>query len=122
MERLRTEEDDATEGLADAGTSSWVNDETTEMARSAQTPTTSQHADPDEDLICEALHLAASAIHLDIAWHAGVISVEAAMEGLHKEIVEAVHWCTRSALSRGFEISSRSPMQATALKRKTCCG
>ncbi len=57
---------------------------------------TAPAADPDDEVTCEALHLALSAIHLDIAWHAGVISAEAAMESLHQEIVETVSRCTRT--------------------------
>jgi hypothetical protein len=60
------------------------------MTQSVETPKTRQEADPEEDLICEALHLALSAIHLDIACHSGVISAEAAMERLHEEIVKTV--------------------------------
>jgi hypothetical protein len=111
MERFRTEEDDATEDLAGANTL-WF----------AERPITPQIADSDDEVTCDALHLALSAIHLDIAWHTGVISVEAAMESLHREIVEAVSRYTRSNQTTASERTSRSPMPASAMKRKTLCG
>ena len=73
-------------------------------------------------MTCEALHLALSVIHLDIAWHTGVIGVEAAMESLHNEIVEAVSRYTRSHRTIAPETSSRSPMPAAAMRRETFCG
>lgn len=42
------------------------------------------------DITREALHLALSALQIDLAWHAGVTSAEAAMECLHHEIGETV--------------------------------
>jgi hypothetical protein len=79
MEGFRTEEHGVTKDLAGANTS-----------RSVKSRTTRHAADPDDQVACEALHLALSVIHLDIAWHTGVIGVEAAMESLHREIVETV--------------------------------
>jgi hypothetical protein len=111
MERFCSEEDDATEGLVGASTSRFVG-----------RPITRQTADSDDEVVCEAMHLALSAIHLDIAWHTGVISIEAAMESLHKEIVEAVSRCTWSNRTSGPEMSSRSPTPAAAMRRKTFCG
>jgi hypothetical protein len=107
MERFRTEEDGATEGIVGANTS-----------RSAKRQITHQKADPDDEMTCEALHLALSAIHLDIAWHAGVMTVDAAMESLHKEIVETVGRYARSNRTIGPEISNRSSMPAAAMRSK----
>ncbi len=42
------------------------------------------------DVTRQALHLALSALQIDLAWHAGMVSAEAAMECLHQEIGEAV--------------------------------
>ena len=110
MERFRAEEDDATKGLVGANTS-----------RYAKRETMHQTTPPDDEVTCEALHLALSAIHLDIAWHTGVISVEAAMESLHREIVETVSRCTWSNQIVGPRVSRRSPLPATATRPKTLC-
>ena len=118
MERFRTEEDDATKGLVAASTSSQLCNETT----TTRSSTTRQQADSDDEVMCEAMHLALAAIHLDIAWHTGVIRVEAAMERLHHEIVETVSRCIWSDRTIGPEESSRSPMPAAAVRRKTFCG
>lgn len=56
-------------------------------------PMTSVQSVSAGDVTCEALHLALSALHIDIAWHAGVLSAEAAMDGLHREITRTVHRC-----------------------------
>ena len=57
---------------------------------------TDQHDDPVADVTCEALEIALSAIHLDVAWHAGVMSAEAAMEDLNQKIVKTISRYTRS--------------------------
>ena len=57
---------------------------------------TDQYDDPVADVTCEALEIALSAIHLDVAWHAGVISAEAAMEDLNQKIVKTISRYTRS--------------------------
>jgi hypothetical protein len=44
---------------------------------------------PGGDVTCEALHLALRALHIDMAWHAGVMSAEVAMEDLHRAIARA---------------------------------
>jgi hypothetical protein len=56
----------------------------------------SLQAAPDADLTCEALHLALNALHIDIAWHAGMMSAEAAMEDLHREIGKTINRCSES--------------------------
>ena len=42
------------------------------------------------DVTCEALHLALNAIHIDMAWHAGVVNTDVAMEDLHRAIGRAI--------------------------------
>jgi hypothetical protein len=42
------------------------------------------------DVTRQALHLALSALQIDVAWHAGTVSAEVAMECLHHEIGETV--------------------------------
>jgi hypothetical protein len=49
------------------------------------------------DVTCEALHLALNALQIDKAWHAGVISAQAAMEDLHREIGKTINRCDQSA-------------------------
>jgi hypothetical protein len=99
MEYFRTE-GDANESFGGTESSSWANDGITLMTHLARTPTVHQKAGPDEDIICEALHLTLSAVHLDIACHTGVISAEAAMESLHQEIAETVSRSTSSIRTR----------------------
>jgi hypothetical protein len=43
------------------------------------------------DVTCRALHLALSAVRLQMAWHAGVISGDAAMEALGREMQAGSH-------------------------------
>jgi hypothetical protein len=58
---------------------------------------TGQAPDLEAELSCEALKVALCAIQLYIAWHAGVISAEVAMEGLDREIANVT---SRSAIAR----------------------
>ena len=48
------------------------------------------------DVTGQALHLALNALQIDLAWHAGMVSGEAAMERLHHEIGETVKRCNES--------------------------
>ena len=63
------------------------------------------------DVTREALHLALSALQIDLAWHAGTVSAEAAMECLHHEIGETVRRRNESTRS-GSPDASRSPSVA----------
>jgi hypothetical protein len=85
MERPPTEHD-ATEDAGVISNSSWVNDVSTLVTQGATMPTTRRQGVPAADVTCEALLLALSAIHIDMAWHAGVISAEASMEALDREV------------------------------------
>jgi hypothetical protein len=85
MKRPPTEHD-ATEDVAVMVNSSLVNHVSTLVTQGATMPTTRQQGVPAGDVTREALHLALSAIHIDMAWHAGVISAEASMEALDREV------------------------------------
>jgi hypothetical protein len=65
--------------------------------------TTNLQTAPAGDVTCEALHLALNALHIDMAWHAGVISAEVAMEDLHRAIGRA----TRSSSIGGGRDEAR---------------
>jgi hypothetical protein len=79
-------EHDDTEGVAVMANSSVGDDVSILMTQRAAMPTTGQLGVSARDVTCEALHLALSALHIDIAWHAGVMSAEEAMEDLHREV------------------------------------
>ncbi|HEV3312319.1 MAG TPA: hypothetical protein VG815_17550 [Chloroflexota bacterium] len=85
MEAPPTERD-ATDDVAVMANSSWVNDVSTLTTHGAGTPMTRQRGDSAAEVTCEALHLALSAVHIDLAWHAGVVSAEASMEALHRAV------------------------------------
>ncbi len=67
----------------------WLESSTWMTQRVAEQTTNSQNV-LTGDVTCEALHLALNALHIDMAWHAGVISAEAAMEDLHRAIGRAI--------------------------------
>jgi hypothetical protein len=71
--------------------SDWMNDGLM-MQRLAER-TTNLRSVPAGDVTCEALHLALSALHIDMAWHAGVMSAEVAMEDLHRAVARASRSC-----------------------------
>jgi hypothetical protein len=50
---------------------------------------------PAGDVTCEALHLALNAFQIDLAWHAGAMSAEVAMEDLHRAIGLAIRSSAR---------------------------
>jgi hypothetical protein len=85
MERPPTEPD-ATEDVAVMADSSWVNDVSPLMTQGVAMPTTREQGVPVGDVTCEALQLALTALHIDMAWHAGVMSAEASMEALDREV------------------------------------
>lgn len=66
-------------------------------------PMTIAQSESAEDVTCEALHLALSALHIDIAWHAGVMNAEAAMERLHREIGKSINWRSGSTRTGSLE-------------------
>jgi hypothetical protein len=95
MERLRNK-DDPTVGPSATDWSGWLKDVATSMTQGAPAWRTDQHHDPVADVTCEALEIALTAIHLDVAWHAGVMSAEAAMEDLNQKIIKTISRYTRS--------------------------
>ena len=95
MDRSRTKHDE-TQNVAVAVDSGWVSDASTSMTQRVARPTTSRQAAPAGDVTSEALHLALSALRIDMAWHAGVMSAEAAMEGLHRAIGRTINRCDKS--------------------------
>jgi hypothetical protein len=121
MERPPTEQD-TTEDVAVMANSSWVNDVSTLMTPGAAMPTTRQRCVPAGDVTCEALHLALTAIHMDMAWHAGVMSAEASMEALHREVGRTTNRYKRPTQASAPEAVSRVPSQRTVAGRATDFG
>ena len=78
MEKPLTEYD-ATEDVAGNVNSGWVNGVSTLITQRVAWTMTGQQALPAGDVACEALHLSLVALHIDIAWHPGVMSAEAAI-------------------------------------------
>ena len=72
-----------TENVALVVESSWMTQRLAEQTTNSQNVLTG-------DVTCEALHLALNALHIDRAWHAGVMSAEVAMEDLHRAIGRAI--------------------------------
>jgi hypothetical protein len=113
MEKVQAQHDPIEGGAATYGSSS-DHDIVTSMAQGAATLATDRDGDTASNVICEALGLALSAIRLDVAWHAGTISAEAAMEGLNREIVSTISSCTRSvALCQSGMRKSPRPLRVT---------
>jgi hypothetical protein len=81
-------------------------------------PMTSLQAAPDTDLTSEALRLALNALHIDIAWHAGMMSAEAAMEGLHREIGKTINRCNESTRTVSLDPADR-PKSHKPMRHRT---
>ena len=77
-----------TENVAIMLDSDWMNDMS--MRQRVAERTTNLRIVPAGNVTCEALHLALNALHVDRAWHAGVMSAEVAMEDLHRAIGRAI--------------------------------
>jgi hypothetical protein len=88
------------------------------MRRGETAWTAGQHDDPRSDVTCEALKLALSVIELYIAWHAGVISAEAAMDGLDRDIGKTITRCAGSTQTSPLEVSSQSSSSGTVVARR----
>ncbi len=110
-------ERDATDDVAIMANSSWVNDVSSLTTRGAEVPMTRRQGDSAAGVICEALHLALSAIHIDLAWHAGVVSAEASMEALHRAVSGATSGYKRSTPAGGSGTVRRPPPHRTAAGR-----
>jgi hypothetical protein len=102
MERARIQHGEI-ENIAVIVDPDWKSDVSTSMTQRVARPTTSLQSVPAEDVTCEALHLVLRALHIDTAWHAGVMSAEAAMEGLHREIGKTINRCSESTRTGPLE-------------------
>jgi hypothetical protein len=118
MERSPTEHD-ATQDVAAMANSSLANDVSALMTQGAGVPRTRQKGSPAGDVTGEALHLALSAIHIDMAWHAGVISAEASMEALDREVGRATNRYNRSTRASAPEVVNPAPSHETVAGRAT---
>jgi hypothetical protein len=82
--------DDEPEGVDLMVDPTWGTGASTVMTASGKSLMTSLQACSAGDVTRQALQLASSALQIDLAWHAGMVSAEAAMECLHNEIGETV--------------------------------
>ena len=89
MERSRTRHDETGRVAMTLGPD-WEHSASTPMRPTRTSPMRSIQAVSTVDVTQEALHLALSALQIHLAWHAGTVSAEAAMECLHREIGETV--------------------------------
>jgi hypothetical protein len=122
MEMPRSQHDE-TEDIAVMVDSGWMNDAATSMERRLARPTTSLQVAAAGDVASEALLLALSAVHIDIAWHAGAMSAEAAMEDLHREIDKTINRCNESPRTGSLEAVDRTQSRRTTMShRTTSCG
>jgi len=121
MDRSRTKHDE-TQNVAVVVDSGWVSDASTSMTQRVARPTTSRQAAPAGDVTSEALHLALSALRIDMAWHAGVMSAEASIEALDREVGRTTSRYNRSARASAPEEVTRVPSRTTAADRATASG
>jgi hypothetical protein len=89
MERSRTQGDEAERVAMTVGSAQRTGASTAMMQSGTRLMTGTQTFSAG-DVTHQALHLALSALQIDLAWHAGVVSAEAAMKCLHHEIGETV--------------------------------
>ena len=89
MRRSQTR-DDESEGVDKTVDPTWGTGASTVMTPSGTGLMTSIPVCTAGDVTRQALQLASSALQIDLAWHAGMVSAEAAMECLHNEIGETV--------------------------------
>jgi hypothetical protein len=83
---------DPTDAMATTDGSTWVED-------IAAAGPSGRPGDQAADVVCEALDLAIAVIRLHVAWHAGVISAEVAMEALDRDIARTIHSHSQSKCS-----------------------
>ena len=107
-------EHDATEDAVVIARSSWVDDVSTLMTQGVAMPTAHDQMVPTGDVTCEALHLALAALHIDVAWHAGVMSAEASMEALDREVGRTTSRYNRSIQAGEPEAAGRAPSLGAA--------
>jgi hypothetical protein len=116
MKRSRTQHDE-TESIDRVLDSAWRSGGSRVMMSGEATPMTSIQASSVGDLTCQALHLALSALQIDIAWHAGMASAEEAMERLHHEVGETVKRHSESTRAGSPEPAGRLPSPETPMRQ-----
>jgi hypothetical protein len=102
--------------------SSWLNDLVASITQGEALWTARQHEDPGSDVTCEALKLALSTIRLYIAWHAGVITAEVAMDGLDRDIGRTINRGLGTTPTGSCEVSNPSPSSETAVSARRPAG
>jgi hypothetical protein len=116
MEEPPTEHD-ATDDVAVMANSSWLDDASTSITHGAAVPATCGQGVPAAEVTCEALHLALSTVHIDLAWHSGVVSAEASMEALHRAVGRATSRYNRSTRASASGAVSRPAPHKTVSRR-----
>jgi hypothetical protein len=117
MEKSRTQHDQ-TGNVAVTVDSGWMNDVATSMSQRVVRPMTRLEAVSAGDVTREALHLALSALHIDIAWHAGVVSADAAMEDLHREIAKTINRCNESTRTGSLDQADHPQLRGTPIGQR----
>jgi hypothetical protein len=120
-ERQPTEHD-ATDDAVVMADSSWVDDVSILMTQDAAMPTRPDRVVSGGDVTCEALQLALTALHIDMAWHAGVMSAEASMEALDREVGRTTSRYNLPTRANATEVVSRAPSHMTATARAAAFG
>jgi hypothetical protein len=95
--------------------SSWLNDVAAPLAQGGTARADGHYDDLGSDVTCDALNLALSAIQIHIAWHAGVISAEAAMDGLDRAIAKSTSRCAGLPATGSHGASNRSSSSETVV-------
>jgi hypothetical protein len=120
MERPRTKHDE-TENVALIVDSVSMNDKSTSVSRRPVKPTRSVQSVPSGDVTGEALLLALSVLQIYRAWHAGVMSADAAMECLHREVGKTIDWCKESTRKDLLGRADRPQSHETPMRHGTSC-
>jgi|SRR5277367_321214 len=102
--------------------SSWLNELVASITHGEAAWTARQREDPGSDVTCEALKLALSTIQLYIAWHAGIISAEVAMDGLDRDIGRTIARGAGTTQTGSCEVSSRSLSSERAASARRLAG
>ena len=120
MEKPRAKHEE-TENVALMVDSVWMNYKSTSVSRRVVKPTTSVQSVPSGDVTGEALLLALSVLHIDRAWHAGVMSAEAAIECLHREVGKTIGRCNESNRTDLLVRADRPQSRGTPMRHRTSC-
>ena len=103
MEPSRTQRDE-TEAVDTTVDPAWGPGGSMLMTPRGAGPMTNLRALSVDDVTCQALHLAMSALQIDLAWHAGAMSAEAAMKDLHHEVGKTVRRCNEAQLEAALPL------------------